>query len=82
MFFSQTLQDRVHHQFLQSLPLGKLNEAIQERLHQCEEEQRLILKFFYSTMPAADIGDYDFSLYKSFADFGLFLAENVSWCKR
>jgi hypothetical protein len=81
MFFSQTLQDRIHHKFLQSLPLGRLNQELLDSLQQCGEEERLILEFFYSTMPAADIGDYDFSLYKSFADFGLSLLRDIQWCK-
>ena len=81
MLFSQGLQALIHNKFMQSLPLGRLNEEILESLQQCGAEQRLILEFFYSTMPAADIGDYDFSLYKKFADFGLFLVENTPWCK-
>lgn len=81
MLFSQGLQALIHNKFLQSLPLGRLNEEILESLQQCGAEQRLILEFFYSTMPSADMGDYDFSLYKRFADFGLFLAENTPWSK-
>jgi hypothetical protein len=51
------------------------------KMKDCSDDERIIMEFFYSTMSASDIGDYDFSLYKKFADFGLFLAENSQWKK-
>jgi len=40
------------------------------------------MEFFYSTMPASDIGDYDFSIYREFVKHGLFLNENSQWNSR
>lgn len=82
MLFSQTLRNTVHNKFMESLPMGLLNREILMGLHGCSEDERIIMEFFYSTMPASDIGDYDFSLYKKFADFGLFLMENPQWDKQ
>lgn len=79
MLISQTLKNTIHNKFMGNLPLGLLDSEIFMKLQDCSEDERAILEFFYSTMPASDIGDYDFSLYKKFADFGLFLAENSQW---
>lgn len=79
MLFTQTLRNTIHNKFLENLPLGLLEKEILMKLQACSEDERTILEFFYGTMPASDIGDYDFSLYKKFADFGLFLIENSQW---
>lgn len=79
MLFSKKIQDMIHNKFTENLPLGKQNNEILKELSSCNEDERIILEFYYSTMPASDIGDYDFLLYKKFADFGLFLMENSQW---
>ncbi len=80
MLFSQELQDSVHRQFLKTQSsLGLGSGEIIRRLEGCEGDRRTALEFFYSTMPAADLGDYDFSLYLQFADFGIFLREHSPW---
>lgn len=83
MYFSQALRDRIHQQFMESkATLGHDGEVILERMRGCSEDERMILEFFYSTMPASDIGDYDFSLYQKFAQFGLSVWENPFWKSR
>ena len=77
--FSKKIQTIIHNKFIESLPLGLLENDILTQIENCSDDVRVILEFFYSTMPASDIGDYDFDLYKSFADFGLFLADNSQW---
>lgn len=79
MPFTQKIRDDIHKKFIGSMPLGKLDEEIRMKLQDCNEAERTIIEFYYSTMPASDIGDYDFSLYKKYADFGLFLVENSQW---
>nr|WP_319489704.1 transglutaminase domain-containing protein [uncultured Caproiciproducens sp.] len=80
MIFSQELQDSIHRQFLKMQPtLGLCGKELLTRINDCKDDRRTALEFFYSTMPAADLGDYDFSLYLKFVDFGLFLAENSTW---
>lgn len=79
MGFSKNIQTIIHNKFIESLPLGLLEKDILTQIENCSDDVRVILEFFYSTMPASDIGDYDFDLYKSFADFGLFLADNSQW---
>lgn len=83
MSFSQALRDTVHRKFMETrATLGYGGEGICERLQDCGEDERTVLEFFYSTMPASDIGDYDFSLYQKFAQFGLSTWENPFWESR
>ncbi len=79
MLFTQTIVKIIHDKFVENLPLGFKNDEILMRLKECSEEVRVIMEFYYGTMPASDIGDYDFSLYEKFADFGLFIAQNSQW---
>lgn len=79
MLFTQSIKNTIHNKFMESLPLGLLNEEILRGINECSDDERVILEFFYSAMPASDIGDYDFSLYKKFAEFGLFITENSQW---
>lgn len=79
MLFTKNIKNAIHNKFMESLPLGLLEKEILTKLQDCSEDEKVILEFFYGTMPAADIGDYDFSLYKKFANFGLFLAEKSQW---
>lgn len=79
MLISQTLRNTIHKRFTENLPLGLQSGEILAKLQECSEDERIIIEFFYGTMPASDIGDYDFLLYKKFAYFGLFLAENSQW---
>lgn len=79
MLFTQTIKNTIHNKFMENLPLGLLDSEVHMRLKDCSDDERVIMEFFYSTMPASDIGDYDFSLYKKFADFGLVLRENSQW---
>lgn len=83
MSFSQALRDRVHQQFTESrATMGHGGEVVLERMRGCGEDERTVLEFFYSTMPASDIGDYDFSLYQKFAQFGLSIWGNSFWESR
>lgn len=79
MQFTQSIKNTIHNKFMENLPLGLLDGEIHTRLKDCSDDERVIMEFFYSTMSPSDIGDYDFLLYKKFADFGLFLAENSQW---
>ncbi len=79
MIFSESIKKIIHDKFTQNLPLGNENEKILSGLEKCSVDARVILELFYATMPSSDIGDYDFSLFKKYADFALFLAENPQW---
>ncbi len=83
MIFSQALLEFIHQKFNDTLStLGLCSEKIVAGLQDCGKDERAIMEFFYSTMPASDIGDYDFSLFKSYAEFGLYLAENSQWSSK
>ena len=79
MIFSKNIQRVIRDKFNENLQLGLLEKDILTQLKNCSDDVQVILEFFYSTMTASDIGDYDFDLYKKFADFGVFLADNSQW---
>lgn len=80
MLFSKNLCESIHRQFMDNkATLGLCADEICANLEKCSEDERAILEFYYGTMPSADIGDYGFSLYRKFAAFGIFLAENSKW---
>lgn len=80
MLFSKNLCEYIHQQFMDNKETpGLRGGEIYAGLEKCSEDERAILEFYYATMASADIGDYDFSLYKKYADFGISLLENPMW---
>ncbi len=79
MIFSTDIKKQIDCKFYGNLPLGNQNDEIIGKINSCCEDEQAILKLFYATMPLADIGDYDFSLFKKYTDFALFLAKNPLW---
>lgn len=76
--FSESIKKAISEKF-EGAELGLMKGEIKEKLARCDGDKRAVLEFYYSAMPASDIGDYDFSLYEKFADFGIFLAQNSPW---
>ncbi|HWT73319.1 MAG TPA: transglutaminase domain-containing protein [Mobilitalea sp.] len=82
MNFSKQLVLEIEEQFRLIQPiLGELQEILNQQLSNCSEDQKLLMKFLYSSMPMSDLIDHDFSLYLSYADHALFLREYMDWCK-
>lgn len=55
--------------------------VIEEKLKQCSEEEVVLMKFLYGTMPVRDAGEYGFNLFLSYVKHALMLREKVAWCK-
>jgi hypothetical protein len=47
----------------------------------CTEDERLLMQFFYGTMPLSDAGEYDFETFLGFVRHGLMLRRKVEWCR-
>ncbi|MEG1827839.1 MAG: transglutaminase domain-containing protein [Cellulosilyticaceae bacterium] len=72
-----------------------INEAFQERislfgyksdeilsgLMRCTEEEAMMLKFLYSTMPISDIANYPFKTFVDYAEHGIYLWKNSEFTK-
>jgi transglutaminase-like putative cysteine protease len=61
--------------------LEEYRNNVIERMESCSDEQRILMKFLYASMPVSDIADYDFDDFLEFTDHALFLKKNMAWCK-
>ena len=61
--------------------LAPVMPVIEEKLKQCSEEEAVLMKFLYGTMPVRDAGEYGFDLFLSYVKHALMLREKVAWCK-
>ena len=48
----------------------------------CSEEETLLMKFFYGTMPLRDAGEYPLETFLGYVRHALWLRDNVDWCKK
>lgn len=55
---------------------------IEAGLSLCSEEETLLIKFFYGTMPLRDAGEYPFEIFLSYVRHALWLRKTIDWCKR
>lgn len=55
---------------------------IEAGLSLCSEEEALLMKFFYGTMPLRDAGEYPFETFLGYVRHALWLRDNVDWCKK
>ena len=55
---------------------------IEAGLSLCSEEEALLIKFFYGTMPLRDAGEYPFEIFLSYVRHALWLRKTIDWCKK
>ncbi|SHO49243.1 transglutaminase domain-containing protein [Anaerocolumna xylanovorans] len=55
-------------------------EEIEEALKGCTEEEAILMRFLYGTMPVRDAGEYDFQVFLSYVQHALWLRRNMKWC--
>ena len=55
---------------------------IEAGLSLCSEEEDLLIKFFYGTMPLRDAGEYPFEIFLSYVRHALWLRKTIDWCKK
>lgn len=81
--FSKQLQKYVQAKYEQRLALlGTVGEKAEQKLKQCTEEEQLLMKFFYGTMPLRDAGEYEFGVFLGFVRHSLMIRQNLEWCKQ
>ncbi|WP_461879202.1 transglutaminase domain-containing protein [Fusicatenibacter sp.] len=61
--------------------LAPVMPVIEEGLARCSEDEAVLMKFLYGTMPVRDAGEYGFEIFLSYVKHALMLRENVAWCK-
>ena len=80
--FSEQLRQEAELRFQRQLPyFGQRKAEILCQMGQCSEEEQILMKFLYGTMPLRDVGVYDFSVFYGFTRHALMLREQVAWCQ-
>ncbi len=61
--------------------LAPVMDRIEDGLARCSEEEAVLMKFLYGTMPVRDAGEYGVDIFLSYVKHALMLRENVAWCR-
>ena len=81
MSWSQELRTYIQTQLERRKPsFGSRLAEIQETLAQCGEDERLVLAYYYATMPIVDAGDYPPAYFLETARHGLKVRRELPWC--
>ncbi len=82
MGFSEELKSYVNQNWKQCPPpLGKRQEELNETLLSCNEEEALLLRFLYLTLPLSDLGDYAPGFFLREVFHSLRLRETLPHCR-
>lgn len=81
--FSEEFRQYVHRSFEERRRwYESVIREIEETLKECTPDERLLMKFFYGTMPVSDAGEYAPGHFLEFVRHGLYLRNHVEWCKK
>lgn len=74
MMFSKSREIMINETFKAHLALfGDETQEILSKLIKCRDEETLMLKFLYSTMPISDMANYPFETFLDYAKHGIYL---------
>lgn len=80
--FSEKLIKYAEEKFsLRKEILKEIYSDIVEGLKKCNDEEAVLMKFFYGTMPIRDAGEYGFDIFLGYVRHALWLRENIERCK-
>ena len=80
MVYTDEVKQYVNLRFLEELDLfGYKKEDILHKLSLCNEEERFLMEYLYSTMSLSDISNYDFEIFYNYVKHAIFLRENTPW---
>ncbi|MDY3766436.1 MAG: transglutaminase-like domain-containing protein [Lachnospiraceae bacterium] len=75
--FSKSCQERIEREYQELLrQFPKLETEFAQGMEECDEEEKLALKYLYGHMPLSDVGNYDCEVMKDFAIHGVRLWKN------
>lgn len=75
--FSQACRERIEREYQElTASLPQIGEELSKGMAGCREEVKLALKYLYGHMPFSDVGNYDCSVMRDFAEHGVKLLEN------
>ncbi len=82
MGFSEKLTNYVNQNWAQCPPpLGTRQKELEKALLLCSEEEALLLRFLYLTLPLSDLGDYAPGFFLQELRHSLWLRKNIPYCR-
>ena len=80
---SPALQDYAERKFRERAEIyAPILSEIESGLSCCTQEEAVLMRFLYGTMPVRDAGEYGFEVFLSYVRHALWLRDNVEWCRR
>lgn len=80
--FSERLKEYAEGKYRERLAvLGKNGAVIEEQMGGCTEDEQILMKFLYGTMPVRDAGEYEFSMFLGYVRHSLMVYETMEWCR-
>lgn len=70
--FSQSCQERIEREYQELMrQFPQMDAELADGMKACSEEVKLALKYLYAHMPLSDLGNYDCSVMRDFAEHGV-----------
>lgn len=80
MIYSDEVKKYVDLRFNKMVDLfGYKKDDIQYKLSLCNNEEKFLMKYLYSSMPLSDIANYDFELFYEYVKHAIFLSNKMLW---
>lgn len=80
--FSEQLKQYAGEKYEKRLPwLGAVRAKVEAAMEGLTEEERVLMKFLYGTMPLRDGGEYGFSVFLGFVRHSLMVYRTAPWCR-
>ena len=80
---SPALQDYAERKFRERAEIyAPILSEIESGLSCCTQEEAVLMRFLYGTMPVRDAGEYGLEVFLSYVRHALWLRDNVEWCRR
>lgn len=57
-----------------------IQDDLDEGFKNCTEEEAILMRFLYGTMPVRDAGEYEFRIFLDYVKHALWLRKHVPWC--
>ncbi len=82
MSFEAQLEQYAERKWQERRPtLHKLSEKAAKLFQECEETEKIYLKYILATLPLSDLSEYDFSVFQEAVASALKAKEEFPWCK-
>lgn len=83
ILLNENTANKINQDFEKTLQLVEYKrDDTLSKLDKCTDDEKICMKYLYSTMGISDIADCEFDLFLNYVTHSLFLRKNVNWCKK